>query len=644
MTIRKDNSSFTRVEVINNLFNIIKKYYEFLLPIVLGIIYLIPRIPHTRGEDMYNLAFMSVLLLQGHTEWLLTPFSVFGLFPISGYPFGTVLLFALFYILGLGNLDLATFLYTLFILVLSILSTTVLLRQFFDDQRSIFIGNIIFLTVPTFFDFTYFTATARGPFLALAPLVLAWFLKTYKQPSLKMILVALPLPLGLMFFHRMGMVYFIFLVLLLGFILLEQLIKRLQHRSLLQNFTELQKQKTLTLLLLLAMVGTFVFAFFFMGSDYINVLPSSFFPSLPFMEYFIDFINLGFDYFLILGPAVLLFLYGIFLFFSKGLSKENSMIPNFAVKFLFLLFFWPMLIVIKAPPYPRHLIIPLMIPFVIDAWYNLEAKKRAIPLILVILTGCAVYFNAFDLFWRPIFPYNVIFLGVTIGLIIVYVLFKFLNMKRFLNIFPQIDSPEKLHQVISLFFLILVVSLNALTSIEIISVLDIDDTFPPSYTSDEEIQIAAVLRDLVAQNNQPVLFFASHYLIENRIAAYSGCLHLHDRYGISLLIDGTHKYFSVERILTTSTLKPVQDWFQELHIFEYRWANFGLRQWYTIHKEGSRNLLDGLHLKYYVEQKNGNIAVGAWWPPFYSLFMERIDSTTDTIRFETPNLILYELS
>ncbi|MFX0096101.1 MAG: hypothetical protein ACFFBD_30460, partial [Candidatus Hodarchaeota archaeon] len=561
----------------------------------------------------------------------------------SGYPLGTVLLFALFYILGLGNLDLATFLYTLFILGLSMLSSTVLLREFFDDQRSIFIGNIILLTVPTFFDFTYFTATARGSFIALAPLGLVWFLKTYKRPSWKMILVALPLPLALMLFHRMGMIYFIFLGLLLGFILFEKSIERLQHESLLPNLTELQKQKILTLLLLLAMLSTFIFAFFFTSSDYINVLSSSFFPSLPFIEYFIDFINLGFDYFLILGPAVLLFLYGISFFFFKRLSKEPSTISNFGLKFLFLLFSWPMLIVIKAPPYPRHLILPLMLPFVIDAWYNLEAKKRTIPLILVILTGCAVYFNVFDLLWRPIFPYNVIFTWIAFSVILISLLFNFLNQRLTLTVLKQANFPRDSQQF-GLLLLILLLTLNSLILIEITSSLDIENSFPFSYTSEEEIQMAKILQNLVSTHlEQPILFFASHYLIEYRIAAYSGCLHLYDDYGLSLLAIGYHL---AEDIINKSILRPIQEWYQKIHIFENSYTYEPLDFWYYILHEDfnsryAKNKIETLNIKYFLELKNGNIAVSTWTKPFHSLFMETLNAS---VIAESQNLVLYQIS
>ncbi|MHA2072033.1 MAG: hypothetical protein ACW985_09645, partial [Candidatus Thorarchaeota archaeon] len=190
----------------------VRKYPPLLLIVALSIIVRVPRVPHIQGYDGYVLAIESYSLLSGYAQtWLIHPLSYFGIFSFSGYPFGAVATFSLCIIIG-GSLETATFIYIAFFSMIAALSSYLLSSHLFEDLRYRFIGTIFYVLLPTVYEFSYNSSTARVGFIALLPLFILFVLKWIKYGKTKPLLEACITLTTQILFHRTALVLALFIV------------------------------------------------------------------------------------------------------------------------------------------------------------------------------------------------------------------------------------------------------------------------------------------------------------------------------------------------------------------------------------------------------------------------------------------------
>jgi len=152
--------------------DIISSKRDLLALILLSIVIRIPRVPGILGNDAFIVLWMGRVLSEGYlTIWTLSPFSLLGLYPFSDYPIGVPLIIAGMMILGLPL--------EVIVLIISITSSIIGtagayylgVALFGERQKGLFF-TIFYTFSFVFLNVTYYTATSRGPFLAILP----WFL------------------------------------------------------------------------------------------------------------------------------------------------------------------------------------------------------------------------------------------------------------------------------------------------------------------------------------------------------------------------------------------------------------------------------------------------------------------------------------
>ena len=169
----------------DNIRTIIGAKKELVVLVLLSIIIRIPRVPGVIGDDAFVVLWMGRILSEGYfVNYTLSPFSILGLYPFVSYPIGIPIIVAFMLRLGLS-----------FAMIVYIVSTTAgvvgtigayyLGRELFGtDQRPIFFA-VFYSFSSVFINFTYFTITPRGSFLAVLPWFLYYSLKFLRRRNVK---------------------------------------------------------------------------------------------------------------------------------------------------------------------------------------------------------------------------------------------------------------------------------------------------------------------------------------------------------------------------------------------------------------------------------------------------------------------------
>ena len=190
-----------------------KKYILLLLLIILNIAIRLPMTSHERGNDSFYVhSLANTIVANGNVEWMLHPLSAIGLFPFS-YPSGIpVFLAELSYIIG-TDIEYTILIVSLFLGVLSVFSMYLLAKEIKDDTYFIFFAIFAFSIAPIFIDYTSWTITARGAFIALSPLAI-WSLLKYHNTQYKSTYLFLNIIIftTLMTIHRAAFLLFLFVV------------------------------------------------------------------------------------------------------------------------------------------------------------------------------------------------------------------------------------------------------------------------------------------------------------------------------------------------------------------------------------------------------------------------------------------------
>lgn len=153
-------------------FRVKREYWLLLLLFILNIVIRIPTTPH--GPDITDSTFIWSLAnsinASGYMAWILNPLSLFGIYAAS-YPSGSpVVLSIVSQVTGIGT-ECVILTYGFVLGALGMLASYVMALKFSKNHLFAFFASFAFSTAPVFVEITRWTATARGPFLALLPLL-----------------------------------------------------------------------------------------------------------------------------------------------------------------------------------------------------------------------------------------------------------------------------------------------------------------------------------------------------------------------------------------------------------------------------------------------------------------------------------------
>ena len=145
---------------------------ELIVLVLLSMILRIPRVPGIIGDDAFVVLWLGRILSEGYFEnYALSPFSLLGLYPFATYPLGIPLVVAIMLRLGL-SFEVIVTVVSMTAGVVGTAGAYVLGREICGTNQRPFFFAAFYSFSSVFVNFTYFTITARGSFLAVLP----WFL------------------------------------------------------------------------------------------------------------------------------------------------------------------------------------------------------------------------------------------------------------------------------------------------------------------------------------------------------------------------------------------------------------------------------------------------------------------------------------
>ncbi len=154
-------------------FEVKKEYWLLLLLFILNIVIRIPTTPH--GPDVTDSIFVWSLANSindsGCITWILNPLSFFGIYAVS-YPSGhPVVLSIVSQVTGI-DAEYVILICGFLLAALGMLASYIMALRFSKNHLFAFLTAFAFSTAPIFVEYTRWTATARGLFLAFLPLLL----------------------------------------------------------------------------------------------------------------------------------------------------------------------------------------------------------------------------------------------------------------------------------------------------------------------------------------------------------------------------------------------------------------------------------------------------------------------------------------
>lgn len=238
-----------------------KKFFIFILLILLNIIIRVPSIPHERGSPdeftMHSLA--NSLSTFGHANWWAHPSSIFGFYPYS-YASSTAFIYS-----GISqstgiNIEFVAWIFTAILGIFIMFSAYLLAGQIKDDDFFKFLFAFILTLSAGALNYLTWQISARGLFMALLPFFIFVLLKSRKF-SMRFVALTSIFFVLLMSTHH----YYIFTApILISFILITLFSKLKWIFKYSNNLTRTA--------LLVGLIGMFLIPFvtgiFFSGSRY----------------------------------------------------------------------------------------------------------------------------------------------------------------------------------------------------------------------------------------------------------------------------------------------------------------------------------------------------------------------------------------
>lgn len=221
--------------------NIIVYRRELIALILLSVVMRIPRVPGVIGDDAFIVLWMGRVLSEGYFEnWTLSPFALFGLYPFSSYPIGIPFIIAVMLNLGF-SFEITVFLVSTSAGAVGTAGAYFLGRELFGtDQRPLFF-SVFYSFSSVFVNFTYFTITPRGSFLAILPWFLCYSVKFMRgrnekcwkltddglmlvpEATIKDLAIASMFLVMLFFIHALAVFTLIYAAVVVGYYILREL-------------------------------------------------------------------------------------------------------------------------------------------------------------------------------------------------------------------------------------------------------------------------------------------------------------------------------------------------------------------------------------------------------------------------------------
>ncbi len=159
---------------------------------------------HELGVDsffIHNLA--TNIAKDGNAEWVLSPLSLFGWYPMS-YPSGGPFLIATSAFLVDMPIETTILLLSMGFGAVGVLTAFVMAHEFRDDDLFCITVSFVYAFAPRFLDFTLWSASMRGLFVVLLPMFVWSTLRASREPKLKNFALVLGLFLVMASIHRMA--------------------------------------------------------------------------------------------------------------------------------------------------------------------------------------------------------------------------------------------------------------------------------------------------------------------------------------------------------------------------------------------------------------------------------------------------------
>lgn len=182
---------------------------------------------YAHGFDSFVAIWEAKLILHG--EYFKNGFSffdLFGLTPISGYPIGMLLILCFFLLITSENIFVTILIFDFIFTIIFIVSSYYLANNLELNKSSKFFFVMILTSLPNIFAFSYYQASARYPFFALLPFVLAFLLRFNKERKIKYLIFAIIISILLNLFHRMAIMVFVIIFLSILLFILDKITKR----------------------------------------------------------------------------------------------------------------------------------------------------------------------------------------------------------------------------------------------------------------------------------------------------------------------------------------------------------------------------------------------------------------------------------
>jgi len=143
-----------------------------------------PRGGHELGVDSFFIhALTGTIVSDGHAEWMLSPVSYFGWYPLS-YPSAGPFLLASLNVMTGQSLEASILIMSILLGPMGILGAFMMAREFRVDNLLALGVALIYGVAPRFLTFTLWTASTRNLFMALLPFLIWALLLNYRRKTL----------------------------------------------------------------------------------------------------------------------------------------------------------------------------------------------------------------------------------------------------------------------------------------------------------------------------------------------------------------------------------------------------------------------------------------------------------------------------
>lgn len=444
--------------------------------LLLNVLIRIPYFNHAQGNDAFIVAWMGKAIQEGFIDaWIIHPLSLFGLYPYSYYPIGGPLILSIFFKIGF-NIDTAFFTFSILFMCIALATSYYLGKLMFSNNKLYtFLFVVFYTTSPIFLRFSYWTATVRGPFLAILPLTLYFNLRLMKEFNVKNTIYFLISFVILALMHRLVFLYPIYIF---SFGCAIFLIK--------YNYLEQKYFRFYLLSYLLLFIHGIIFFPIDPNKTSEFILSNDSFIGVAW--------NLAIDYALRFGFISILALWGFITHFSIDKSNEKEMI----IHTFFIVLGGVSLFLAPFSTYTTLIVLPWFAYFgIFGAKSLVEWQSKWVKCVIGILPTFFGLLYSVVVIILPIHLIGAILLAIGSILEII--------------IKPEDNHSKRIiHFYVILFFAIIIISRISVDG------LITSQNFPYSYASEDEIMVAEYLKKY---NSKQEIVVVYHHIVARRIQA-----------------------------------------------------------------------------------------------------------------------------